>query len=1017
MEPLAAVALAGNVLQFAEFVGRLFKDTCRIYASASGLTPNDLHIQDICTKLGSFSAQLQSVPSHSSAPSDLRDCIAACKKDCDDLLAIMKVLAVKKGNSQKPWKSFSAALSHRMRVGEIQDLKSRIKDRQQLISLMLSDMLNERVRAMSDQLLKLKSTITDWTDRTTTWFHMLSDTQQSLSQQVQTLIHRGSIPQNDIESICSGLKGLSIDARECQQTMNILNSLDYEDRRKRHSNIPEAHEATFSWGLQQDGSGSSGSFRRWLSTDSKLFWVSGKPGSGKSTFMKFVADNEETEQCLQKWAGNRELILARHFFTIYGTTIQKSLEGLLRSLLHNILEGEPKLIPKLMPTRWANTSKQSQWTHPELESVLRTVAKMDLSIHICFFIDGLDEYSGDHLEICKTLKELSEPSFIKVCVSSRPWNVFEDAFGNSRESKLYMHERTHEDILNYTQARLGEHPRWGLVSSGPNAAKSQSLVNEVVDRSMGVFLWVFLVTRLLREGLNNDDTFSDLQRRVSSYPDDLEEFFKHILSSVDSFYHEKMAGTLMVARDAKEPLEIEMFVFLDQEYDDENYALNPPAYHAWLDDYDYQAASGSIARRINGRCKGLLEWQNYTMVFLHRTVHDFLHTPEMAKFLQEKTKANFCSYLSLLRARLAWFKRTDFNHYHFKEKQPDLMEGVPEFDQHLREAAQYARLASDEGGDIEVAVSALLDDAELGIAKMVRTNQIPAQYGSTAVGVYRLLLLESGIDGYIYRKLSIPGYLDGPYTDRHNSPLSFVLDMAPNFNPAPHSLDSKTTRRLLGRLLELGYDPNKVYGDDTIWTRFLDHYLDPELFDMVLEGGILETLLRHGADPTVYISLTAELKVPFWLYLLLVFCPNTNRNHQLAFENVWGLTLERIPALSQAKVFKRVNSPGRKPEPWTSHSLWDALPCEVAAEELVGSPQPLENRFFLGLLEKVLDRARDSPAAFEQCQNWFAKLLQVDPHELMQRLPSTQREMSFRKRLPEEDEDGGGRATKARRLV
>ncbi|RSM14202.1 hypothetical protein CDV31_005538 [Fusarium ambrosium] len=141
MEPLAAVALAGNVLQFAEFVGRLFKDTCRIYASVSGLTPNDLHIQDICTKLGSFSVQLQSVPSHSNAPSDLRDCVAACKKDCDDLLAIMKVLAAKKGNSQRPWKSFSAALSHKMKAGEIQDLKSRIKDRQQLISLMLSDML------------------------------------------------------------------------------------------------------------------------------------------------------------------------------------------------------------------------------------------------------------------------------------------------------------------------------------------------------------------------------------------------------------------------------------------------------------------------------------------------------------------------------------------------------------------------------------------------------------------------------------------------------------------------------------------------------------------------------------------------------------------------------------------------------------------------------------------------------------------------------------------------------------
>lgn len=879
---------------------------------------------------------------------------------------------------------------------------------------------------MSKELSQLQSTITDWTTGPATWFQMLSDTQQNLSQQVQTLIRHESVPQNSIESIYSGLKGLSIDARECQQTMKILNSLDYEERPKRHSSIPEAHPTTFSWGLQQDEPGSAGSFRRWLSGDSKLFWVSGKPGSGKSTFMKFVADNEKTQECLRKWAGHGELVLARHFFTIYGTTIQRSMEGILRSLLHNILEGEPKLIPKLLPTRWTNTSKQSQWTQYELESALRAVAKMDLSVHMCFFIDGLDEYSGDHLEICQTLKELSEPPFIKVCVSSRPWNVFEDAFGNSRESKLYMQELTHQDILNYTQARLSEHPRWRLVSRGPDAAASQFLINEVVDKSMGVFLWVFLVTRLLREGLNNDDTFSDLKRRVSSCPDDLEEFFKHILASVDSFYHEKMAGTLMIARDAGEPLDIEMFVFLDQEYDDEDYALQPSAYHAWLDDDNYLVASSSIARRINGRCKGLLEWQNYRMTFLHRTVFDFLRTPEMARFLREKARPNFCSYLSLLRARLAWFKKTAFHQDYVSEKEPDLMHDVPKFVQGLREAAGYACLASDEGGDIDVAVAALLDNAELGIAKMVRTNQIPAQYEPTAVGVYRLLLLESGIDGYVHRKLSIPGYLDSPYTDRHHSPLSFVLGMASDSLLRSSSLSTKINRRLLERLLELGYDPNKVYGNDTFWTRFLWTYTSNShvphrraRFDMALEDGILELLLRHGADPTVYIALTGDCKIPFWFYFLLLG-PDTRWNYWLAFEKVWVLTLERIPALSEAKLLKKVCSPSageRERESWTSHDLWHALPYEVPVRGVLEQPQPPENRFVLGLFEKVLDGLRDSPTTLEQCQGYFARCLEIDPHELMQMLPSRLQEMGFRKRLAEEDEEGGNRIIKTRRLA
>ncbi|KAI8659381.1 hypothetical protein NCS56_01155300 [Fusarium sp. Ph1] len=1026
MEALAAVALVGNVLQFVEFVGRLFKHTSQIYVSASGLAPGDLHVQDICRKFDSFSAQLQSVPSSSSAPPDLQDCAAACKKDCDELLAIMRVLAAKKGNSQRPWKSFSAALSYKMKAGDIQDLKSRIEDRQHLMSLMLSDILNERVRVMSNEISELQSTITGWTTRTDAWYHKLLDIQQSISQQINTLSQQiktpdrpENTPQGAIESICSELRGLSIDTQECQKTMEILNSLDYEERPKRHSNISKAHRTTFAWGLRQDdpgeSQGPSGSFRRWLSGKSNLFWVSGKPGSGKSTFMKFVADHKKTPKCLQQWAGHGELVLARHFFTIYGTAIQRSLEGLLRSLLHNILEGEPKLMQKLLPFRWARTSKQPPWTHSELESALRDVANAHLSVHMCFFIDGLDEYSGDYLEICQALKGLSESPFIKVCVSSRPWNVFEDAFGASRESKLYIHGLTQEDILNYTQARLEEHPRWGFVSSGPNAAQSQSLINEVVDKSMGVFLWVFLVTRLLREGLSNDDSFSDLRRRVSSYPDDLEQFFKHILGFVDLFYHEKMAGTLMTARDAEEPLATEMFMFHDHEYDDEDYALRDPADHERLDN-NCREASISVSRRINGRCKGLLEWQDGTMVFLHRTVFDFLRTPEMARFLREKAKANFCSHLSLLRARLAWLKRTVFTQNALGKKEPDLMEDVPDFVQSLREAARYARLASGEGGNIEVATATLLDNAELGIAKMVRTGQIPGSDESTAVGAYRLLLLEGRIGDYVDSKLSMPGYLRNSYANKHRSPLCFALGMAPRPSSSA-SIGLEINPPLLQTLLDSGHDPNEVYGKDTFWIRFVEFYTRElgtlsriDMLSIALESGILETLLRHGADPTAYVPLAGNYKVPFWFHLLLI-APHIHSHHRPMFERIWGLTLKPIPVLSQAKFLERVDGPLPDGKLWASHSLWSSTRRMTFMRGTLG---PLKNdTFILRIFARVLKRVRDSREVYRQCWHWFARSLAVDSHEFGQKLSSIKQEqVNSRKRRLEGGGEGPSEATR-----
>jgi len=70
------------------------------------------------------------------------------------------------------------------------------------------------------------------------------------------------------------------------------------------------------------------SFKDWLRHGSGVFHVSGKPGAGKSTLMKFIAEHEELEHLLQEWAGFRRIISAKFFFWKPGTEDQKSLRGL-----------------------------------------------------------------------------------------------------------------------------------------------------------------------------------------------------------------------------------------------------------------------------------------------------------------------------------------------------------------------------------------------------------------------------------------------------------------------------------------------------------------------------------------------------------------------------------------------------------------------------------------------------------------------------------------------------------------
>ena len=175
--------------------------------------------------------------------------------------------------------------------------------------------------------------------------------------------------------------------------------------------------------------------------------------------MKFLCNHPLTRVALQKWAGQSKLAVASFFFWIAGTKMQKSQEGLLQSLLYEVLRQRPDLIPTVCPTRW-NTKSDSyldSWTRTDLFEALERLIHQDItSLKFCFFIDGLDEYNGDHFEMIEILKHFSTASNIKLCLWSRPWEVFKDAFDRDIDQRLYLQDLTRNDIKLYVRSKLEE---------------------------------------------------------------------------------------------------------------------------------------------------------------------------------------------------------------------------------------------------------------------------------------------------------------------------------------------------------------------------------------------------------------------------------------------------------------------------------------------------------------------------------------------------------------------------------
>lgn len=146
MDPVTAVALAGNLLQFVQFVVGLFNDARKLHASATGTSSNNDHIQDICGMLIDFDEQFQQpqpAPSinitgaTSRHEKQLAKLTTSCKQDCEVLLEKMNKLKVIGAKGPKHWRSFRAALSEVWKSGEIEEYMTRIANRQRAMTLLL----------------------------------------------------------------------------------------------------------------------------------------------------------------------------------------------------------------------------------------------------------------------------------------------------------------------------------------------------------------------------------------------------------------------------------------------------------------------------------------------------------------------------------------------------------------------------------------------------------------------------------------------------------------------------------------------------------------------------------------------------------------------------------------------------------------------------------------------------------------------------------------------------------------
>ena len=399
----------------------------------------------------------------------------------------------------------------------------------------------------------------------------------------------------------------------------IIASLKFPGMDDRYEAVVEAHAQTFSWIFSVDKSSSQrwDSFTSWLESGEHLYWIKGKAASGKSTLMRYIYCQKATHNHLKAWAEYRQLIIPKFYFWSLGLPIQKSQRGLFRSLLYQIFHADPDLVDKVLPQLVHDTASLRfsileklefrntlrEWTLKELTHVFWTlVNRDDLSVRYCFFVDGLDEFDGDFLELGAFLRAISSRPNAKVCISSRPLQDFEQQFGEVPQ--LRLQDLTIDDISLFVRDKLGDHPQFKILTA-EGRGESRSLIEEIVSMSSGVFLWVSLVVKSLLKGLTNRDTLADLRKRLRELPDELDGLYNHMLASIrPPFYREQASRLLQLVYHQDQPMTAACLSFAD---DDNNSHL---VFEKGFDSVRFSELprrTEAMTLKLRSRCAGLLE--------------------------------------------------------------------------------------------------------------------------------------------------------------------------------------------------------------------------------------------------------------------------------------------------------------------------------------------------------------------------------------------------------------------------
>ncbi|KAI9838290.1 MAG: hypothetical protein M1819_005558 [Sarea resinae] len=376
-------------------------------------------------------------------------------------------------------------------------------------------------------------------------------------------------------------------------------------------------EGTCEWLLRNEN------YTEWISRERELLWVMGVPGSGKSTIMEYLY------QHLQKLPVTEHDLRLDFFFHRRGTGLQKTMIGMLRSLLYQLYKEDSSVREPILNAfrerqLFGEAGKTWQWQISKLEELLsNAVISAASSRPLLIFVDALDEAGEDGArEVVSFFHRLNDRlarsnGTVKICISCRHYPVVATVPG----LHVCVEDHNSKDILSFVREKLGTNIQVGTLST----ESLQILEKHIVDKASPVFQWASLVLPLVSQKANDGESFEDIMAMLAEVPKGLDEVYEHILTSVIKPQHRVKSLHLMqwicLAERPLSPTELRHAIACDDAY------IHPSRLKC-SDAKGFVESDSRMEILTKSLSGGLAEVKHHeqgnTVQFVHQSVNDFL---------------------------------------------------------------------------------------------------------------------------------------------------------------------------------------------------------------------------------------------------------------------------------------------------------------------------------------------------------------------------------------------------------